>query len=348
MYAASDNGVVSKINFENGSYKTNAYDLVTSLETSVAGKRLNTSYKYDDALNLSELLYPDGSKVDYSYNALGQLTAISNGSTKYAEKGTYDSLGRLLSLTAGNGKETSRTWDTSAGTLSGYSWGLDEYISRSLEWNNLGNITSISKGTSAKPYTNTYLYDRMNRLTYEHNGAEAEVSTKESHKENFLYVQNDVSGKKNGIHSNDIVKLDYYAGSAIVDLEAVQKVSSMIVFGKNDRIKPEHLEVWLSEDNETWQRDTDISWENDREGWKVTFKEGTAARYVKLHSLWDERDEDYAPEDHATYKGNLWNLFEVSYIADGKENNFAYDSRGNRLNEIETYTGSNGRITEYE
>lgn len=120
-----------------------------------------------------------------------------------------------------------------------------------MSWETLGNITSISKGTTDKTYTNTYQYNRVGRLTYEHNGAEAEVSTKESHKENFLYVQNDVSGKNNGVHSNEVVKLDYYAGSAIVDLEEIQKVSSLTVFGKNDRIKPENLEVWLSEDGES-------------------------------------------------------------------------------------------------
>ncbi len=348
MYAASDNGVVSRINFENGNYKANAYDLVTSLETSVAGKTLNTSYKYDDALNLAELSYPDSSKVTYTYNALGQLTAINNGSSKYAENGTYDSLGRLLSITAGNGKVTTRTWNYTLGTLSGYGWGLDDYVTRRLTWDTLGNITSISKGTTAKSYTNTYLYDRVGRLTYEHNGAEAEVSTKESRKTSFLYVQNDVSGKNKGIQNSEIVKLDYYAGSAIVDLEAVEKLTTLKVFGKNNRIKPEHLEVWLSVDGENWIHDESVTWENGSEGWKVVFTEGTDARYVKLHSLWDERDEDYMPEDHATYKGNLWNLFEVSYIADGKENNFSYDARGNRLNEIETYTGSNGHVTEYE
>ncbi len=177
---------------------------------------------------------------------------------------------------------------------------------------------------------------------------ESEVTTKESRKENFLYVQNDVSAKKQGVHNSEIVKLDYYAGSAIVDLEAVQKLSTLKVFAKNNRIKPEHLEVWLSEAGENWQCDKNISWSNDSEGWKVVFAEGTQARYVKLHSLWDERDEEYKPEDHATYSGNLWNLFEVSYTADGKENSYSYDARGNRLNEVETHTGSNGRVTNYE
>ena len=352
MYLASDNGVVSKINYADGSYKANAYDLVTSLETSVAGKKLNSSYSYDDALNMTELSYPDGTKTGYSYNALGQLTGISGGSTKYARNGSYDSLGRLLSLTAGNGKETTRNWNTTAGTLSGYNWGLDKYVARSLEWNNLGNITSISKGTSQRPYTNTYQYDNVGRLTYEHNGAESEVSTKESKKTNFLYIHNDVSGK-NKVSSlydyvSQIIKLDYYAGSAIVDLEAVQKLTSLKVFARNNRIKPEHLEVWLGNDGENWSHDESVTWKNDSEGWKVIFSEGTESRYVKLHSLWDERDEDYLPVDKATYSGNIWNLFEVSYIADGKENNYTYDARGNRLNEIEAYTGSNGRLTDYE
>ena len=351
MYAASDNGVVSKINFVGGKYKANAYDLVTSFETTVGGQKLNTSYSYDDALNLSELSYPDGSKVDYSYNALSQLTAISNGSINYAENGNYDSLGRLLSLTAGNGKVTSRTWDgeKATGKLASYSWGLDEYVSRSLEWDNLGNIKSIVKGASDKSYKNTYEYDRLGRLLTEHNGADAEVTTKESQKEKFLYVQNDVSGKNKGVHNSEVVKLDYYAGSAIVDLGAVQTLSSLKVFAKNNRIKPEHLEVWLSEDNDIWIHDKDVTWENSREGWKVVFGENAQAKYVKLHSLWDERDEDYLPEDHSTFSGNLWNLFEVSYIADGKENTYKYDARGNRLKEKERYGNSlTGIETEYE
>ncbi len=171
-------------------------------------------------------------------------------------------------------------------------------------------------------------------------------------KTNFLYIHNDVSGKNKVSSLNDydsqFIKLDYYAGSVIVDLEAVQKLTSLKVFARNNRIKPEHLEVWLGNDGENWSHDESVTWENDSEGWKVIFSEGTESRYVKLHSLWDERDEDYLPVDKATYSGNIWNLFEVSYIADGKENTYDYDARGNRLREIESYTGSNGRLTAYE
>ena len=74
-----------------------------------------------------------------------------------------------------------------------------------------------------------------------------------------------------------------------------------------------------------------------------------------IHSLWDERDEDYAPEDHATYSGNIWNLFEVSYIADGKENTFSYDARGteaqdsgNELFSAWTFSETEGELWTYE
>ncbi len=38
-----------------------------------------------------------------------------------------------------------------------------------------------------------------------------------------------------------------------------------------------------------------------------------------IHSLWDERDEDYAPEDHATYSGNLLARGTITTISTGKD-----------------------------
>ena len=206
---------------------------------------------------------------------------------------------------------------------------------------------SYTNNTSVKTQ---YAYGRNGALTYHKKIAGSSVTTR-----SFVYLNNQIAGfmdteggKNKGEHTGNTVKLDYYAGSVIVDLDAIQKISTLTVFGKNERIKPEHLEIWLSEDGENWTHDKNVSWDKSSEGWKASFEENAHARYVKLHSLWDERDEDYLPVDKATYKGNLWNLFEVNYIADGKENTFSYDARGNRLTEIETYTGSNGRVTDYE
>lgn len=78
------------------------------------------------------------------------------------------------------------------------------------------------------------------------------------------------------------------------------------------------------------------------------FPDNTKARYVKLHSLWDERDENYNAINKSTYKGNIWNLFEVNYIVNGKENVWRYDSRGNRLTEVETYSTTSISKKEYE
>jgi len=348
MNQASDNGVTTLINYENGKYKANAYELITSYTTSIAGKKLITEYCYDKGLRVSAIKYPDEHFVKYEYNGLGQLTEIQNvEGEKYATQGIYDLLGRLISLTAGNGKETSRIWDSEKGVLSGYSWNLPEYVSRELTWDNVGNIVSISKGSSENSYTNVYEYDKVGRLLYEKNGAKAEITSKNINKTRYLYVENDVSGKKQGTYKEEKIKLDYYAGSIIVDLEEIQTVTTMKVFGKNERISSEHFEVWTSADNINWQKEN-IRWENDITGWKLVFDDKTKARYVKLHSLWDERDENYNAIDKSTYKGNIWNLFEVNYIVNGKENVWRYDSRGNRLTEVETYSTTPISKKEYE
>ena len=348
MNQAADNGVTSLINYKNGEYKANAYNLTTSHTTTISGKSVMTEYEYDQGLRISAIKYPDERSVRYEYNGLGQLTGIQNADgEKYATKGTYDSLGRLVSLTAGNGTETSYTWDNEKGVLSGYSWGFSEYISRELTWDNEGNIVSILKGSFDNPYTNIYEYDKLGRLLHEKNGAKVEVTSKNIDKTRYLYVENDVSGKKQGKYTEEIIHLDYYAGSIVIDLEEIQTVTTMKVFGKNERISSNHFEVWISEDNINWQKEN-IRWENDISGWKLIFPDNTKARYVKLHSLWDERDENYNAINKSTYKGNIWNLFEVNYIVNGKENVWRYDSRGNRLTEVEMYSTTSISKKEYE
>ncbi|MBP3562188.1 MAG: RHS domain-containing protein [Treponema sp.] len=79
-----------------------------------------------------------------------------------------------------------------------------------------------------------------------------------------------------------------------------------------------------------------------------TFPDNTKARFVKLHSLWDERDLNYSPLDFSSFKGNPWNLFEVYYLANGKEFSCSYDSRGNRLSEVESFSSSNASKIYFE
>lgn len=78
------------------------------------------------------------------------------------------------------------------------------------------------------------------------------------------------------------------------------------------------------------------------------FPDNTKARFVKLHSLWDERDLNYSPLDFSSFKGNPWNLFEVYYLANGKEFSCSYDSRGNRLSEVESFSSYNASKIYFE
>ena len=80
----------------------------------------------------------------------------------------------------------------------------------------------------------------------------------------------------------------------------------------------------------------------------LIFDDNTKARYVKLHSLWDERDQNYNAVDKSTYKANIWNFFEVSFIANGKTNSWSYDSRGNRISESVSFGDNPGSINYYD
>ncbi len=60
----------------------------------------------------------------------------------------------------------------------------------------------------------------------------------------------------------------------------------------------------------------------------------------KNSSTWDERDEDYKPVDKSEVHGNIADIVEVFYLAEGKENQYTYDAKGNRIS-YSGYTGNN-------
>ena len=49
-------------------------------------------------------------------------------------------------------------------------------------------------------------------------------------------------------------------------------------------------------------------------GLKVIFRKSIEASYIKIHSIWDERDEDYKPVDKSEVYGNIADIVEVYYL----------------------------------
>ena len=336
MYKASDNGVVSKINYRDGVYEPNAWGLITSFETTAAGKTIKTEYAYDRYQNNVSITYPDTKKIKWSYNGLGQVTSIGDeqNNTGIASGGTYSSSGRPVSINAGNGTRREYSWDSSKNLLTGYEWGLAAKQKISLEWDNKGNITA-EKGKN----TRSYVYDTLNRLISE----TTDVLTERKGSSSFTagYAGDDVSGSLNLDYRKKSGKLDYYASSMGYSLNGTKKINSVQVTGKSDRLDEKYMEIYVSKTGNDWTKidSANLGFMKTSDGLKVIFRESIEASYIKIHSTWDERDEDYKPVDKSEVYGNIADIVEVYYLAEGKENHYTYDAKGNRIT-YRAYTGT--------
>ncbi len=165
LYYASDNGITSYINYENGKNIPNAYGLILQNKTTVNGRSLTTKYDYDKGKRISKVVYPDSVSVCLGYNGIGLLKEIGSeaNTTAYAKGGKYDTVGNLKELTAGNTTKLTQTIDEAKNLLISYSWGISVKNANTLIWNNRGNITAQSKNGISY----TYEYDKKNQLTRE-------------------------------------------------------------------------------------------------------------------------------------------------------------------------------------
>jgi len=128
-------------------------------------KAYTTGYAYDSADHLTRLTYPDGFQVNYTYDALGNVASVNDGSGKLIAGGfSYSASGRLLGVAYGNSTSSNYTYDAldrmvtlqtklPGGALAqnlGYSYDADS------------NVSAINDSL----YTDTqqFTYDSMNRL----------------------------------------------------------------------------------------------------------------------------------------------------------------------------------------
>ncbi|MCE4353561.1 polymorphic toxin type 34 domain-containing protein [Xanthomonas hortorum] len=142
-------------------------DLVRKLQTT-NGKAFTLRYGYTASGRLASVIYPDGAKVDYVRNGLGQATEVGYTSATGARQillknASYLPLGPIAGWTYGNGRVLTRAYDqdyrpkaiqdTSAGGLD-VGFGFDP----------VGNLSKLTPagGTVADV---TLGYDPLGRLT---------------------------------------------------------------------------------------------------------------------------------------------------------------------------------------
>ena len=151
-----------------GGTTTYIYDArgnLTSETKIISSQNYVTSYTYDAADNITQIIYPSGLIIDYTRNAIGQITAISTpvaqGSITIASNITYLPFGALKNLTFGNGITQTLTYDLDyrltnkvADIVQNLTFGLDA----------ANNITSITDALATSK-NQVFSYDNLDQLT---------------------------------------------------------------------------------------------------------------------------------------------------------------------------------------
>ena len=132
----------------------------------IAGKTYTTTTSYNDAGQVSEYTYPDGTDVDRTYTARGQLNTIAVDSTTVDTR-SYDDGGRMTSSVYNNGVTQTRAYNNdntlasithTGASIGNYTYGWDDNKNKTSE--------AISGTMSGYGFTvGTSGYDDEDRLT---------------------------------------------------------------------------------------------------------------------------------------------------------------------------------------
>ena len=126
------------------------------------------SYQYDDAGQLSGIVYPSGQVVSYDRDALGRVISVSSQqhqlSTTLADSISYQPFGSLEKVDYGNGMSKTVSYDTD-GRMSKYELAKNNQASTvNYHYDLNNNIQQIDQ--PANPlFDQSFIYDATNRLT---------------------------------------------------------------------------------------------------------------------------------------------------------------------------------------
>ncbi len=135
----------------------------------VNGITTTTRWAYNKADRMTQLVYPSGSVVNYSHDALGRISAINvtpaGGSAQTLVSAvSYYPYGPVKQITWGNGATSLRSYDQNYwidSINSSQASGLDLEFTLDA----VGNITGLSDVIGGVPPNNSYSYDALYRLT---------------------------------------------------------------------------------------------------------------------------------------------------------------------------------------
>jgi len=335
---STDDGIRTEYNTTGGVFSPDPYSRVLNLSRFIDGKEIRTGYNYDVMNRITEMTYPSGETVAYNYNNVSQLESIPGF---IDQKISYDARGFLKSFKNVAGIDALFGYDNS-GRQTGISYEQEEDVLKSFELSYDKSNNIVQKNNSS------YSYDPLNRLkTSNENGKFAiDVAAKKiddpEYSQRVGLAEFDVAGQKSLDFDSDQVDLllDYASTSIGVDLGYDTFVTHLEIRPESigHRIDSSNLEIFTSSSNFTggFERQTDWIFEETDNVITITFREPVFGNYIKIHSQFDERNENNEAVDLATIKNNKRDLLTVFYTANLRDEEFVYDSKGNRLSSNST------------
>ncbi len=168
-------GLLIKETFADGSTYTYTYDTHGNMLTATSSAG-TIQFKYQNSANpdlLTEVLYPNGQYLKFSYNTIGQRTQ-SVDQTGYTINYTYDALGRLSELTDGSGKLIVKySYDTAGnliqtdngnGTFTVYTYDADGDVLSITNYAPSTGGASYNPANSSVNSFDVYTYDALGNV----------------------------------------------------------------------------------------------------------------------------------------------------------------------------------------
>ena len=330
-------------NEKDGSYQSDAYGNIRSMKWSSTGFEMN--YEYDNLNRMTSVITPDGNDVVYAYNQNNQVTKFGDVSIKYSKS-------RISEYTLLNGIKKSFEYN-------------DLGVTSSLKYNKNDGDTSISTGFSytyddnfnIKTRTSldtkklsSFEYDAANRLTNSY--MEGEFQTKSPEPittSNFSYINGDLVGAKQELVKYEALPekiiFDTSARSYVYDFNGTKEIRAIELYPENKvhRVRERDVHIYVKESSEdAWKEVRNWKFNKDEKNGKLSFvfKEAVSAGYVKVRSVWDDRNvENESIDDYSTFKGTPNNLLRIWTLENTLTEEYSYDGNSNRISLTENGSG---------
>jgi hypothetical protein len=149
--------------------------------------------------------------------------------------------------------------------------------------------------------------------------------------------------------------LDYNSSSIGIDFGTTVSAVKQIKVIPNKayqthRIVERTLDIYTSTDNIAYKIIPKTKWtfaKDDKGVITITLTERTAARYLKVHVKFDDRNAKFKAKDKATFLNEFAKMLRVYQEATSRMEEFAYDAAGNRTMQRITLVQTNSYTSAY-